>query len=71
MADDTRARPRFFTVEEAATILRIGRTHAYELARQWLATGGREGLQVVRLGRSLRVPEAAIERLAAAPDSAA
>ena len=56
--------PRFLTVEEAAVVLRIGRTSAYELARRWLATGGREGLPVIRLGRTLRVPRAAIERLA-------
>lgn len=56
--------PHFLTVEEAAAVLRIGRTSAYELARRWLATSGREGIPVVRLGRTLRVPQAAIERLA-------
>lgn len=56
--------PRFLTVEEAAAVLRIGRTSAYELARQWLATSGRDGLPVIRLGRTLRVPQDAIERLA-------
>jgi excisionase family DNA binding protein len=56
--------PRFLTVEEAAAVLRIGRTSAYELARRWLATSGREGLPVIRLGRTLRVPQAALERLA-------
>lgn len=65
--------PRFLTVEEAAAILRIGRTSAYELARRYVATEGREGLPVVRLGRSLRVPELAIYRMAeqVAPDPAA
>jgi excisionase family DNA binding protein len=56
--------PQFLTVEEAAAVLRIGRTSAYELARRWLATSGREGLPVIRLGRTLRVPQAALERLA-------
>ena len=28
--------PHFLTVEEAAAVLRIGRTSAYELARRWL-----------------------------------
>jgi excisionase family DNA binding protein len=56
--------PHFLTVEEAAAVLRIGRTSAYELARRWLATSGQEGIPVVRLGRTLRVPQAAIERLA-------
>ena len=55
--------PDILTVEEAATVLRIGRTSAYELARQWEATGGKQGLPVVRFGRLLRVPRAALERL--------
>jgi excisionase family DNA binding protein len=65
--------PQFLTVEEAAAVLRIGRTSAYELARRWLSTSGREGLPVIRLGRTLRVPQAAMERLAqtfGAPDAA-
>ncbi|MGH8912183.1 MAG: helix-turn-helix domain-containing protein [Acidimicrobiia bacterium] len=53
--------PVFLKVEEAARILRISRTSAYELANQWLASEGRVGLPVVRLGRSLRVPRKAIE----------
>jgi hypothetical protein len=57
--------PAFLTVEEAATVLRIGRTAAYLLARQWEATDGAEGLPVVRLGRLLRVPVHQLERLAA------
>jgi excisionase family DNA binding protein len=53
----------FLRVDEAAVILGISRSAAYEQANVWLATGGRSGLPVVRLGRSLRVPRAAIERL--------
>lgn len=55
--------PEVLTVEEAAAVLRIGRGAAYALARQYLATEGREGLPVVRLGRSLRVPQAKLLRL--------
>lgn len=55
--------PEVLTVEEAAELLRIGRGAAYELARVWRQSDGREGLPVVRLGRSLRVPRAALERL--------
>ncbi len=44
-------------------MLRIGRGAAYALARQYLDTGGREGLPVMRLGRSLRVPRAGLLRL--------
>jgi excisionase family DNA binding protein len=59
--------PNFLTVEEAAAILRIGRTAAYELARRYLATGGAEGLPVIRVGRQLRVPRAALEVWAGGP----
>lgn len=53
----------FLTILEAAALLRVGRTVAYQQARQYLATGGRKGLPVVRLGRQLRVPRHALERL--------
>ncbi|HEY9565035.1 MAG TPA: helix-turn-helix domain-containing protein [Nocardioides sp.] len=55
--------PLTYTVEEAARLLRIGRTTAYALAKEWRATGGRSGLPVLELGRSLRVPRAALARL--------
>jgi hypothetical protein len=56
--------PDFLTVEEAARVLRIGRTAAYALARRWRDTNGQEGLPVVPFGRVLRVPRAALERIA-------
>ncbi len=55
--------PEVLTVEEAAALLRIGRSCAYALARRWRATGGREGLPVVELGRYLRVPRSGLRRL--------
>jgi excisionase family DNA binding protein len=51
----------FLRVEEAARVLRISRTSAYALTRRFLETDGREGLPVVRVGRSVRVPAAALE----------
>jgi excisionase family DNA binding protein len=54
----------FLRVEEAAQVLRISRTSAYELARRRLESGGRDGLPAVRLGRSIRIPAAALDRLA-------
>ena len=63
--------PEFLTVEEAAKVLRIGRTSAYLLAQRWRETGGRSGLPVQSFGRVLRVPRSAIERMAVSPGDAA
>jgi excisionase family DNA binding protein len=54
----------FLRVEEAAQMLRISRTVAYALARRWLETDGRDGLPAVRIGRSIRIPRVALERMA-------
>lgn len=62
--------PEVLTVEEAAAVLRISRNSAYTLARQWLATDGAEGLPVVKLGRTLRVPRPALLRILHQPDAA-
>lgn len=55
--------PPFLTVEEASRLLKIGRTKAYDLTKEWRATGGRSGLPVVDLGDVLRVPGPAIEQM--------
>lgn len=55
--------PPFLRVDEVARLLRISRSAAYELANSWLASGGEAGIPAVRLGRSLRIPRAAVERL--------
>jgi hypothetical protein len=60
-------RPILMTIEEAASILRIGRTAAYEQARIWRETDGREGIPVIYFGRTLRVPRAALEKLLEEP----
>ena len=38
--------PDVLTVEEAARLVRIGRTAAYQLANRYLATDGSEGMPV-------------------------
>ena len=53
--------PALLTVEEAAELLRIGRTKAYAMTREWRTTGGLSGLPVVDFGSVLRVPLAALE----------
>jgi hypothetical protein len=55
--------PDLLTVEEAAEILRIGRTKAYDLARQWRSTNGECGLPVLDFGNVLRVPRHALETM--------
>lgn len=54
--------PEMLTVEEAARVLRIGRTKAYALTREWRATGGRSGLCCHNIGGVLRVPRWAVEQ---------
>ncbi len=65
------AAPDFLTVEEAARVLRIGRTSAYQLATLFLRTEGREGLPVIRVGRQLRVPRGRLEAWVGGPLSPA
>src|SRR5688500_17116202 len=55
--------PDLLTVEEAARLIRVGRTKAYAMAQEWRATGGRTGLPVVDFGHVLRVPRRALEQL--------
>jgi hypothetical protein len=59
--------PDFLTVTEAARVLRIGRTAAYEQAVRFEVTGGAEGLPVIRIGKQLRVPTARLEAMAGRP----
>jgi excisionase family DNA binding protein len=48
--------PLLYTVEDAASLLRIGRTLAYELVQRFESSEGREGLPAVRVGHLWRVP---------------
>mgnify|MGYP000022616963 FL=1 len=64
--------PPFLTVPQAAKLLQIGRTHAYELTTEWEATGGESGIPCVRFGSLKRVPlSAVIKRFAEPPAPAA
>ncbi len=53
--------PLVLTIDEAAAVLRISKAAAYEQARIWRETDGRDGLPVIKVGRSLRVPRWAVE----------
>lgn len=58
--------PVLLTVEEAGALLRIGRTKAYAMAREWRETDGQSGLPVIDLGHVLRVPRRALEEMVGA-----
>jgi excisionase family DNA binding protein len=51
----------YMTVEQAAKELQIGRTLAYRLADEYLATNGLSGMPVKRVGRLLRVRRSDLE----------
>jgi len=51
------------TVEEAAEVMRIGRTKAYALAAEYVTSGGISGVPVIRIGGCLRVPRWALLEL--------
>lgn len=56
--------PPFLRVEQAQELTQLGRSQLYELTRRWRETNGAEGIPVVRFGRCLRIPTAALLRLA-------
>jgi hypothetical protein len=66
-ANATRDVRNFLTVEEAAAVLRIGRTAAYEATRRYRATDGAEGIPVYKVGGTLRVPRHKLEEIAGGP----
>ena len=59
--------PAFLTVEEAAALLRIGRTKAYAMVTEYRTTNGKSGLRVLDFGGVLRVPLSAVEEMAGGP----
>jgi len=62
--------PLFVSVTEAAHILGISRTLAYDLAHLGLATDGTEGLPATRLGRRLLISRTALSHLIPGHDNA-
>ena len=56
--------PPFLRIEQAQELTQLGCSQLYEQTKRWRATGGKEGIPVVRFGRCLRIPTAALLRLA-------
>ncbi len=54
--------PPFMTIEQAAKVLQLGRSKAYQLSVEWEHTGGASGLPFVWFGHQKRIPRAALER---------
>lgn len=65
--DAARTAPDFLTVEEAAEVLRLGRTAAYKEARKYEASHGATGIPVERFGKQFRVPRCKIEERLGGP----
>lgn len=55
--------PPFMTVEQAAEVLQLGRSKAYDLTVEWERTDGLSGLPFAWIGHQKRVPREAIERI--------
>ena len=53
--------PDFLTLDEAAAVLRVGRSTAYREANAFERSGGRTGIPVVRYGKLFRVPRCRLE----------
>jgi excisionase family DNA binding protein len=59
--------PDMLTIEEAARVMRIGRSAAYKLAREYLTTEGTSGIPAMRIGGQLRVPRHMLEEYIGGP----
>jgi hypothetical protein len=55
---------QLLTLGEAAAVLRIGRSLGYQLAHEYLNSGGTSGLPVVRLGEKCGSSDAVVGGLA-------
>ena len=54
---------RLLTVKEAAAEMRVCLSHGYELAHEYVNSGGTAGLPVLRCGTCMRVPRWALDVL--------
>lgn len=61
------APPDFLTLDEAAAVLRVGRSTAYREANAFERSGGRTGIPVVRYGKQFRVPRCRLEEQLGGP----
>lgn len=55
--------PLYVSVHEAARILGISRTLAYDMAHLGIETAGHQGLPAIRLGRRILVSRAGLTQL--------
>lgn len=56
--------PPFLRIDQVQELTQLGRSQIYEQTRRWRETNGKEGIPVVAFGHSLRIPTAALLRLA-------
>jgi hypothetical protein len=54
---------QFLTIPEAGERLRISKNAAYEAAKRYRETDGESGLPNIKIGGSLRVPTAVLQRM--------
>jgi hypothetical protein len=59
--------PDLLGVPEAAALLRVGLTFAYESTAKYIATGSETEIPAIKVGRLTRVPRVAFERYMGAP----
>ena len=59
--------PDFLTLDEAAAVLRVGRSTAYREANAFERSGGQTGIPVVRYGKLFRVPRCRLEEQLGGP----
>ena len=59
--------PDFLTLDEAAVVVRVGRSTAYREANAFEASGGKTGIPVIHYGKLFRVPRYRLEEQLGGP----